>query len=187
MFLNFCVNSKCKRTLKVGVFHFSRQASERIRASILTHPFTLYDPTAKTAPEPPQVASGDFVISRPQAGRPFSLRLIACRDIRRSVSLGGCLRLYLGYHGDWAGKVFTLVPKDAKLLFTALHEGLVVPTPRAITWDRLKAALDDYVAELKQHKGGVPPVFTPLPVVRKLLGSLHVYLKEIDGGGVKKT
>jgi len=177
--LNFFVN-------EAPLHHFSRQASERIRASILTHLFALYDPIAKTTPEPPQVASGDFVISRPTAGRPVSLRLIACRDIRRPVSLEGCLRLYLGYHGDWAGKVFTLVPKDPKLLFTALHEGLVASNSGTITWDRLKAALEAYAAELKQHNG-VPPAFTPLSVVRKLLGSLHVFLKEIDSGGVKKT
>lgn len=163
--------------------HFSAPASEHIRSSILTIALSLWDPAARCAPEPPQVGSGDFVISRPETGRPASLKLIACRHLVQRVSLEDCLRLYLGYHGRWADKVFSLVPKDPKLLFKALNDGLVVPNPGVVDWERLRAALADYAEALKD-RGGTPPAFTPLPVLKKLMGSLHVYLKEVDGTAV---
>lgn len=162
---------------------FSSRVSEILRSEILKIMFSFYDPADRTAPDPPRLASGDFVISRPRADRPFTLRLIACRRTQRSVSLAGCVRLYLGYHGEWAEKVFTLVPKDPKLLFRALNDGLVSPNPGTVTWKRLRPALTAYADELK-NQTGTPPAWTPLPVLRKFLGALHLYLKEIDSGGL---
>lgn len=173
---NFFIN-------EAPIHPFSSKVSDILRSEILKILFVFYDPAERSAPEPPQLASGDFVISRPRADRPFALRLIACRRMQRSVSLTGCLGLYLGYHGDWAEKVFTLIPKDPKLLFKALNDGLVATNPGVVTWDRLRTALTAYADELK-NKAGAPPAWTPLPVLRKLLGALHLYLKEIDSGGI---
>ena len=176
---NFFIN-------EVPIHGFSNRVSDILRGEILKMLFAFYDPADGSAPEPPQVASGDFVISRPRPHEPFTLRLIACRRMMRSVSLEGCLKSYLGYHGEWAGSVFNLVPKDPKLLFYALNEGLVTPNPGAVTWDRVRDALSAYAEALK-NSGGAPPQWTPLPMLRKLLGSLHVYLKEVGGSGLKRT
>lgn len=176
---NFFIN-------EIPIHAFSSGVSDILRGEILKILFTLYDRIDRTAPEPPKVASGDFVISRPQADQPFTLRLIACRHLMRSVSMESCMRSYLGYHGEWAGKFFNLVPKDPNLIFTALHEGLVMTNPGTVTWDRLRSALTAYAADLKNQTGS-PPAWTPLPVLRKLLGSLHLYLKEVDSSGIKGT
>ncbi|MFH1982923.1 MAG: hypothetical protein ABIL58_13855 [Pseudomonadota bacterium] len=176
---NFFIN-------EVPVHTFSSGVSDILCGEILKILFAFYDPADGSAPEPPQVASGDFVVSRPQAGRALTLRLIACRHMMRSVSLESCLGSYLGYHGEWAGKIFHLVPKDPKLLFKALHEGLVIPNPGIITWDRLRDALTAYIADLKSQTG-TQPAWTPLAVLKKLMGSLHLYLKEIDSSAIKGT
>jgi hypothetical protein len=122
--------------------------------------------------EPPQIASGDFVVSRPEAGRPVQLCLIACRHILTSVSLARCLRLFLGYQGQWAGKVFHLLPKDPRLLFDALNQGLVVKNEGRVTWDQVESALKSYVAELQRQPLADNPEWTPLPALRRLIGSL---------------
>jgi hypothetical protein len=163
--LNFFINEQPFHT-------FSPAASDMLRSRILTLLFGYWDPKSRTAMEPPQIASGDFVVSRPEAGRPVQLCLIACRHILTSVSLARCLRLFLGYQGQWAGKVFHLLPKDPRLLFDALNQGLVVKNEGRVTWDQVESALKSYVAELQRQPLADNPEWTPLPALRRLIGSL---------------
>jgi len=163
--MNFYIN-------EIPLHTFRPAVSDTIRAQMLSILFGYWDPVSRTVPEPPQIASGDFVISRPQAGKPLRLRLIACRKIVSSVSLARCLRLFLGYQGQWAGNVFHLLPKDPRLLFEALHRGLVEINGGTIAWEQVERELNVYAAEL-QRPAVEMQAWTPLPALRKLIGALH--------------
>jgi hypothetical protein len=154
-------------------FHtFDRKASDRIRGTILTILLSLYDPQRQRAMEPPQIASGDFVISRPKPNAPHTLKLIACRRMLSGVTLDKCLRLYLGYHGIWADKTFHLLPRDPRLLANALRQGLVDRNPGIFTWEQVLDAVRRYAAGLRSSaldQTGMD--WTPLPHLRQVLRS----------------
>jgi hypothetical protein len=164
---------------EIPFYTFRPAVSDIIRGQILTIVLGYWDPASRTAMEPPQIASGDFVISRPRPGEPVMLGLIACRKILKSVSLAQCLRLFLGYQGQWAGRVFHLLPKDPQLLFNALYQGLVVKNQKMITWDQVERELKSFTAELSQRPREDIHEWTPLPTLRKLIGSLPLLKNKI--------
>ncbi len=164
--LNFYINA-------VPFHTFRRNVNDILRGQILKILFSLYDPEAKIAMEPPQVASGDFVISRPRPEAPYELRLIACRRLLKGISLGKVLRLYLGYSGQWADKVFHFLPRDPAILFDALNQGLIAKNPGRITMDQVVAELKAWAAELEGESVSTQP-WSPLPTLRKLIGSIHM-------------
>jgi hypothetical protein len=159
--LNFYINELPFHTFRPAV-------SDTIRAKILAILFGFWDPARQKAMEPPQIASGDFVISRPQGGKPLRLCLIACRKMLSAVSLAGCLRLYLGYHGEWAGQIFHFLPKETHLLVDALNQGLVERNGGIVTWEDVARELRIYVAELEQT-AKEEQAWTPLPALRRLI------------------
>jgi hypothetical protein len=165
--MNFFINEQPFHT-------FRPAASDIIRSQVLAILLGFWDPVEQTVPEPPQIASGDFVISRPASGQPVQLCLIACRRILTSVSLARCLRLFLGYRGHWAEKEFHLLPKEPRLLFEALDEGLVIKNQGHVTWDRIEQELRSYLSELQRHPT-VEGEWSPLPSLRRLMGSLHMF------------
>ncbi|MDA8139047.1 MAG: hypothetical protein M0036_10375 [Desulfobacteraceae bacterium] len=162
--LNFYINELPFHT-------FRPAASDIIRGKLLSILFGYWDPTSQKAMAPPQIASGDFVISRPHNSKPMRLCLIACRKILSAISLADCLRLYLGYQGEWANQVFHFLPKEPQLLYEALHQGLVVKNNGIIAWEHVEQELKNYVEELAR-KPADSSEWSPLPALRRLLGAL---------------
>jgi len=143
--------------------YFDARTSEEIKSRMLAIMLRLYDPVNREAIEPPKVGAGDFVVTR---SRPHELRLIACRKILKGVALERCLRLYLGYQGSWGERLFTFVPKDARMLKKALVEGLVVQnglSEKALFF-ALKRYRDSLIQVKKRHG-----LWTPLESIEGLL------------------
>ncbi len=105
--------------------HFGAEDTEDIKEAILEVCFTLWDPQTRTAPEPPLIGAGDFVITRPTRGKPLRLRLIAARRLLPDIDLDAVMRLYLHYSGIWGGKTFRFLPKRRDRLERALRQSLV--------------------------------------------------------------
>jgi hypothetical protein len=152
-------------------FHtFDRKVGDKLRYRILTILFSLYDPDRQRAMEPPQIASGDFLISRPKPNTPYELRLIACRKMVSKITLDQCLRLYLGYQGSWADKTFHLLPRDPQLLADALREGLVEKNRGRLSWEQVIEALQRYAATLRSTAGQRSEAeWTPLGHLQKVI------------------
>ncbi|MFZ7127792.1 MAG: hypothetical protein ACOWWM_16660 [Desulfobacterales bacterium] len=159
--LNFFINEK--------PFHyFDRRVSDILRAQVLKILFSCYDAGSRKAMAPPKIGAGDFVITRPRPGRPYDLKLIACRKIFSGVTPGQCLRLYLGYHGTWGGRIFHLLPRDHRLLHRAIWEGLVLTNPDRISGisihRELKAFADDLTGGRWRSEA-----WNPMAAIRPLL------------------
>ncbi len=157
--LNFYINEE-------PFYAFDRAESDRIKAWILEHLFSAYDPKSRSAPAPPQIGSGDFVIARPRRNRPLDLRLIACRRIVHDITPYGCLKLYLGYHGPWGEKTFHFLPRDPKRLASAIHAGLVMRN--GLTEKAVMAGLIQYEA-LLSARSRFQPEWSPLAKIRQVI------------------
>lgn len=99
--MNFCVNEP-------PLYHFNADVTRHIKKSILQICYDLYDPATGSAIEPPLIAAGDFMITRPAYRQPLRLKLMTCRRILRGLTPPQCGRLYLDYEGEWDGKTFRL-------------------------------------------------------------------------------
>ncbi|MBF0549121.1 MAG: hypothetical protein HQK60_01170 [Deltaproteobacteria bacterium] len=157
--MNFYIN-------EIPYHHFDRQTSDFIKVQILKILFSCYDPVSQRAIEPAKIGAGDFVITRPEAGKPIRLRLIACRRISAKVTLEKCLSLYLGYHGDWGDKIFTYIPSNPMLLTQAINDGLIVP--HHLPLEDVIKALTRYRDKLTREREW-SDAWSPLPVIRQLL------------------
>jgi hypothetical protein len=157
--LNFYIN-------ELPFHYFNRRATDHIKGEILRIMFGLYDPIAGKAAEPPRLGAGDFVITRPGAKSHPGLRLIACRKILNRITLEGCLRLYLGYSGRWAGKVFHFLPGDPRLILEAMMKGLVEQNgiDRADLFEALRA----YTRTIGRS-GESAGEWSPVSMIRKVL------------------
>jgi hypothetical protein len=97
--MNFYIN-------EVPFHHFNADITRHLKKNMLQICYDLYDPATGSAIEPPLIAAGDFVITRPAYRLPLKLKLIACRRILRGLTPQQCGRLYLDYEGEWGGKIF---------------------------------------------------------------------------------
>lgn len=166
--LNFYIN-------EMPFYAFDRGDTDQIKERILECLFSAYDPAARTALAPPQIGSGDFVITRPRRNHPLDLRLIACRRINRKITLYGCLKLYLGYNGRWGEKTFHFLPRDPKRLASAITTGLVVHN--GLAEEAVMAALKQYEALLAtRSRFQADGVWSPLARIRQVIGIGHSVL-----------
>ena len=78
-----------------------------------------YDPLKRDCMEMPQIASGDFVVTKPTQG-PLKLKLIACRRIVNRISPAKLIHLIASTSWDWDGKPFKIVPTEAEGLFDGI-------------------------------------------------------------------
>jgi len=157
--MNFYIN-------EIPFHYFNRPESDRIKGHILEVLFSCYDPGGRRAIEPPKVGAGDFVITRPQKNEPLRLRLIACRKILNRVTLDRCIRLYLGYRGEWAGNVFHFVPRDMGILQEAIIKGLIVHN--TLKRHEVLDALQRYADSLLEGEVDAPG-WSPLAMIKRLL------------------
>lgn len=157
--MNFYIN-------EIPFHYFNRRESDRIKGHILEILFSYYDPEGHRAIDPPKVGAGDFVITRPQKNEPLRLRLIACRKVLDRVTLDQCIRLYLGYRGEWAGNVFHFVPRDMGILQEAILKGLLVR--HTLKPHEVLDALQGYADSLSKGDAA-PEGWSPAGMIKRLL------------------
>lgn len=93
---------------------FTRVQTELLKIQIIEVIARSFDPRRRTAMAIPQVASGDFVVTRPKGGM-SKLKLIACRRLVENMSRAKLLHAIVRAKWDWGGQEFRLItasPED---------------------------------------------------------------------------
>lgn len=137
----------------------SRAQTEYLKGVIIEIMARTYSEKDRNAMAPPEIASGDFVVTHPDRG-PQRVKLIACRALIRTTP-AKYLQLMLASSWDWGGKTFRLCPEAPGTLYEALTRSLGAEQARAwvaehATLVRRGAAPDvlpEYRAELCERAG----------------------------------
>jgi len=124
----------------------SRAQTEFIKGLIVETMARTYSAKERNAMAPPEIASGDFVVTRPDRG-PQRVKLIACRAMVRATP-GKYLQLIFASTWDWGGKTFRLCPETPGMLFDALA--------RALGAEHARAWVAEYAALVR--RGAAPDV-----------------------------
>ena len=102
---------------------FTRDQTEALKQRIVEIVVASYDPNQKTAMAIPQVASGDFVVTRTKSGVP-RIKLIACRTLQKRVTPPRLIDRLVRAEWAWGEKTFRLVPVDPADFIAALQAAL---------------------------------------------------------------
>lgn len=122
---------------------FSVAETEQLKAQMVEIIARTYDAANRDCMAMPEVASGDFVVTKPQRG-PLRLKLIACRRMEKKVSPAKLLQTIAASAWDWGGRPFRIMPSDLDLFFEALANAR--GTEEAGVWAR------EYVSAVKSGK-----------------------------------
>jgi hypothetical protein len=103
----------------------------------------------------PQLASGDFVVTKPARGA-LKIRMIACRKLILNLTPARLLSRLANTSWDWGGREFHLAPVEAATLVKALETAVGKETARdwltqyveAVRAGRVKAAAPLLIKEL---------------------------------------
>ena len=131
---------------------FSAAQTEALKARMAEIIVRSYDPGKQTCMDMPQIASGDFVVTKPAQGTP-KLKLIACRRMLQHVSPAKLIHRIAEAHWDWGGLEVRLAPADPDAFFASLANARGAEEARA--W------FTQYIAAVR--RGTYPPQET-LPI-----------------------
>lgn len=98
---------------------FTLAHTEAIKRKITEIIARTYSPETRDCMEMPQVASGDFVVTKPSRGEP-NVKLIACRKLLRNMTPEKVVGRIVRSHWDWGGRPFTLCPAEPRTLLDGL-------------------------------------------------------------------
>lgn len=132
----FFINTRSRRVL-------TKADREAIKRRIIEIIVRTYDPKERDCMEMPQLASGDFVISRPKQGPP-QLRLIACRRMLRRMTPSKLLNTIATARWRVGNGDFHLLPEDPAELRQALTNAL--GKSEALRW------LENYSEALRRKR-----------------------------------
>jgi hypothetical protein len=124
---------------------FTVDETEHLKGQMVEIVAKSFSPEHRDCMEMPQIASGDFVVTKPTQAKP-RLKLIACRRMLRNMTPAKVLHRILSAEWDWGGKRFRLAPENPDTVL----EGLT----RALGADAARAWLQEYGAQLE--KGAFP-------------------------------
>jgi len=148
--LQFFVNTEKPHLFTVG-------QTEGLKGRMVEIIARSYDARTGKCMDIPQVASGDFVVTKPRQGIP-RLKLVACRRMLQRMRPAKILDRILGASWDWGGREFRLAPSDPATLDDALTHAL--GRADAHTW------IHDYRSAVES--GTVPePEALPLDILRR--------------------
>ena len=102
---------------------FSKGDTEELKRQVVEIIARSYDPKTKQCMAIPEVASGDFVVTRPKNSAP-KLKLIACRKIGQRTSPAKVVDAIVSAHWPWGSRHFFLAPEDPKILVDGLTAAL---------------------------------------------------------------
>jgi hypothetical protein len=89
-----------------------------------------YDPAKRTCMEMPQIASGDFVVTKPGQGD-LRLKVIACRNLMRNMTPPKLIDQIVAARWEWAGRPFRLAPEYTETFFDGLKRAVGEEIARA--------------------------------------------------------
>ncbi len=109
---------------------FSKVHTSLIRQRIIGVIVGTYDAKERNCMAMPEIASGDFVVTKPKSGAP-QVKLIACRNLLTRMTPAKLVDAILKVRWDWGGREFRLAPADARELLEALSAALGASAARA--------------------------------------------------------
>ena len=134
--LQFFINVKTPQLLTLT-------QTEELKGKIVEIIASTYDPVRRLGMEMPQVASGDFVVTKPTRGS-LKIRMIACRKLIPNTMPAKLLSRLATMSWDWGGREFHLAPMETATVVKALENALGKETAR--DW------LAQYVEAVKTKK-----------------------------------
>ncbi len=140
---------------------FSKAQTDLLKGRMLEVIAKSYDPERRECMEMPQVASGDFVVTKPSQTASPRIKLIACRRLLRNVSPARLLHIFISTEWVWGGRSLSLAPEDPRLILEALG--------RARGKAEARAWLAEYRAALRGKRYREHPAL-PVEVINELLG-----------------
>ena len=144
--LQFIINESPRHTFTIA-------QTEHIKGRIVEILARTYDPAKRRCIEIPEVASGDFVVTRPAGRGNPGIKLVACRRLVRNVTPAKLIRRLVDASWDWGGREFRLAPAEPETLFDGLAGALGA--------DEARGWLRQYVAAVSD---GLFPEQEALPV-----------------------
>lgn len=120
------------------------QQTEALKRKAVAIIARAYDPQKRVSMEMPEVASGDFVVTRPNRRGAQDMRLIACRKLISNVSPSRLIHLIATAGGMWGESRFYLAPADPQDFIDGLILGVGQET--AVQW------LCDYTREVGRKR-----------------------------------
>lgn len=150
--LQFFVNIKTPITM-------SKAITEALKGRMIEIVARSYDPKTRDCMEIPQVASGDFVVTKPGKGTP-KLKLIACRQMVKKVSPARLIDNILRANWEWGQQTFYLAPEFPETLLDGLA--------RAVGRNQAKDWISQYASAVQQRKYKERD-WMPLEVIETLL------------------
>ena len=124
---------------------FSHAQTQALKCRMIEVMLRTYDPGERNCMALPEIASGDFVVTKPGDGPP-KVKLIACRNIMTRVTPAKLINKILQAKWNWSAQTFRLRPDDPKDFLEAMAN--VLGKKQALGW------LSQYRAAVK--RGGVP-------------------------------
>ena len=126
--------------------HFTMEQTEDLKGQMIGIMARTYDPQSGTCMEVPQIASGDFVVTKPSRGRP-KLKLIACRRLLRRMSPVKLIDAVASAEWEWGNSTLHLLPREPRLLLDSLAQA--IGREEAASWllQYVKAARDGKIAD----------------------------------------
>ena len=110
--LQFIINLERRHTFTVA-------QTEGLKGRMIEVIARTYSPAKRDCMGMPQVASGDFVVTR--AGREIpKIKLIACRSLQRKVTPARLIDHVAAASWDWGDREFALMPADPAMLLEGL-------------------------------------------------------------------
>ncbi|MBI5094698.1 MAG: hypothetical protein HZB26_19960 [Candidatus Hydrogenedentes bacterium] len=104
--------------------------TEELKGQMVEIVARSYDPAKRTCMEMPQIASGDFVVTKPGQG-PLKLKVIACRNLLRNVTPPKLIDQIVAARWEWAGRPFRLAPEYPETFFEGLSRAVGKDVARA--------------------------------------------------------
>ena len=111
---------------------FTTAQTEALKRRMLEIILRTYDPVRRNCMAIPQLASGDFVVSKPTRTKKPQLMLIACRDMENRISPPQLIRRIIEAEWPWGKRVYRLMPSEPEEFVQALVNAL--GKEEAMTW-----------------------------------------------------
>ncbi len=151
--LQFYINVKNPVTLSIA-------QTEQLKALMVEIIAGSYDPQARDCMEMPQIASGDFVVTKPGKGD-LKLRLIACRRLLKNVRPAQLVDKIVTASWPWGQRELYLAPADPEQTLRAFQ--------RAWGTSQTKIWLEAYRNDIERGRLREQEAL-PLEAIRKVTG-----------------
>lgn len=110
---------------------FSHAQTQALKCRIIEVMLRTYDPSARNCMALPEIAWGDFVVTKPSVGPP-KVKLIACRSILTRVTPPKLINEMVQAKWTWGGRSFRLRPDGPKDFLEAMAN--VLGKKQALGW-----------------------------------------------------